>query len=281
MYINALKEHIFDSINMQVKNKYQHHYGPPLSAAGLMTNNNNKLQRILKEMNQMAGNEDNPSCLPLSPDSSIFMRTDEERMDVIKVLITGPTETPYAYGCFEFHIFLPGTYPQDPPLVNLETTGGNTFRFNPNLYSDGKVCLSLLGTWHAVSEKEKWNSSSSTLLQVLVSIQSLIMVPDPYFNEPGYQNMIGTPDGTRRSKDYNEKIIIGTIMYAMLAQLKNPPEGFVDVIKKHFFIQKKAILKQCERWIAQVTPENEPAMKKAVQALRNEYEHLTLVNKSD
>ena len=48
--------------------------------------------------------------------------------------------------------------------------------------SDGKVCLSLLGTWYGESG-ESWNSQTSTLLQVLVSIQSLILVPEPFFNE--------------------------------------------------------------------------------------------------
>lgn len=31
--------------------------------------------------------------------------------------------TPYAGGIFIFDIFFPATYPHDPPLVNLETTG--------------------------------------------------------------------------------------------------------------------------------------------------------------
>ena len=48
--------------------------------------------------------------------------------------------------------------------------------------SDGKVCLSLLGTWDG-DRGESWNSQTSTLLQVLVSIQSLILVPEPFFNE--------------------------------------------------------------------------------------------------
>ena len=54
-------------------------------------------------------------------------------------------------------------------------------RFNPNLYNCGKVCLSLLGTWPGRPE-EQW-TSQSTLLQVLVSIQSMILVELPYFNE--------------------------------------------------------------------------------------------------
>ena len=33
----------------------------------------------------------------------------------------------------------------------------NISRFNPNLYADGKVCLSLLGTWHGGDATEKWD----------------------------------------------------------------------------------------------------------------------------
>ena len=55
-------------------------------------------------------------------------------------------------------------------LTMVHCAGGGSVRFNPNLYSNGKVCLSLLGTWRGGSAMEEWNSSSS-LLQVLVSIQ--------------------------------------------------------------------------------------------------------------
>ena len=62
-------------------------------------------------------------------------------------MIAGPDGTPYAGGLFEFDCFMPIVYPNSPPLMYLKTTGGGTVRFNPNLYADGKVCLSLLGTW--------------------------------------------------------------------------------------------------------------------------------------
>lgn len=58
---------------------------------------------------------------------------------------------------------------------------------SPSLPHSGKVCLSLLGTWGGGGEAEKWNDTS-TFLQVLVSIQSLILVPDPYYNEPGHES---------------------------------------------------------------------------------------------
>jgi baculoviral IAP repeat-containing protein 6 len=90
------------------------------------------------------------------------------------------------------------------------------------VHSCGKVCLSLLGTWEG-QQGEQWNEKTSTLLQVahfflissfefiplfvdrqvLVSIQSLILVPEPYFNEPGYEQEIGTETGRRHSNDYN------------------------------------------------------------------------------
>jgi hypothetical protein len=36
--------------------------------------------------------------------------------------------------------------------------------------------------------------------QVLVSIQSLIFVPEPYFNEPGYEREMGLPAGIAASR---------------------------------------------------------------------------------
>lgn len=117
------------------------------------------------------------SSLPVEFGSSIFVRCDESRVDLLKALIIGPTNTPYENGCFEFDILLPEDYPNAPPKCLLATTGRGTVRFNPNLYNCGKVCLSLLGTWAGPG----WDPVNSTLLQVLVSIQSLILVTDPYF----------------------------------------------------------------------------------------------------
>ena len=65
-----------------------------------------------------------------------------------------PEETPYSGGCYLFDIFFPGKYPAAPPQVNFRTTGGGSVRFNPNLYTDGKVCLSLLGTWEIIRGRE-------------------------------------------------------------------------------------------------------------------------------
>lgn len=71
-----------------------------------------------------------------------------------------------------FDVFFPATYPSDPPLVHFDTTDGGRASFNVNLYSDGKVCLSLLGTTGGGDATQKWQPGVSTLLQVLLSIQA-------------------------------------------------------------------------------------------------------------
>lgn len=83
----------------------------------------------------------------------------------LKVLITGPLDTPYMNGCFEFDVCFPANYPNTPMLINLRTTGRNSVRFNPNLYECGKVCLSLLNTWSGRTQ-DMWNPSTSNLIQV-------------------------------------------------------------------------------------------------------------------
>jgi hypothetical protein len=80
----------------------------------------------------------------------IFVRYAESRPDIMKVVIIGPQGTPYENGIFEFDIFCDGNFPNMPPQVLFKTTGGNRINFNPNLYADGKVCLSLLGTWQGM-----------------------------------------------------------------------------------------------------------------------------------
>lgn len=198
-----------------------------------------RLLRIGKEMSTMA------TSLPLSWESGIFIRADEFRPDVMCALILGPAGTPYANGSFVFDIYLRSAYPQIPPKVMLKTTGYGTMRFNPNLYACGKVCLSLLGTWTGPG----WNPAESTLLQVLVSIQSLIMVEQPYFNEPGYESQLGTPVGRRRSKAYNESIRVGTLRFAIFDAICNPHYLFQDVIKLHYSLKHQEIRSQLEQWI--------------------------------
>ena len=96
------------------------------------------------------------------------------------------------------------------------------------------MCLSLLGTWSG-GAGENWSPSNSTLLQVLVSIQSLILVPEPYFNEPGYERLMGTSEGNMKSKNYNSQIVIANMQYGMLEHLNKLSSAFSEVYYMFMF----------------------------------------------
>jgi len=65
--------------------------------------------------------------------------------------------------------------------------------------------------------------------KVLVSIQSLILVPEPYFNEPGYEQYQGTPYGNQKSLAYNANLYVATVQWAMINQIRNPAPCFKEV----------------------------------------------------
>jgi len=189
--------------------------------------------------------KDLEKSMPLHPDGSIFIRWSANQTQLFKILIIPPLSTPYGGGCYEFHMCIPPEYPNMNPSMKFTTTGGGSVRFNPNLYSCGKICLSLLGTWNG----EKWNPDISNIYQICVSILGLIFVDEPYFNEPGYQNSIGTPEGEIKSIQYNDNIKQQNIKYGIINMIKYPPETFEDVIKKHYELRLEDIKKNILNWI--------------------------------
>ncbi|XP_058101033.1 putative ubiquitin-conjugating enzyme E2 38 isoform X1 [Magnolia sinica] len=175
---------------------------------------------------------------------TIFVRVYEERLDLLRAVIIGAAGTPYHDGLFFFDIFFPPTYPSHPPLVYYYSGG---LRLNPNLYNCGKVCLSLLNTWSG-SKSELWTPGKSTMLQVLVSIQGLVLNAKPYFNEPGYEKSAGQPAGEKKSLTYNEDVFIlscKTMMYT----LKRPPKHFEDFVAGHFRQRAHTILQACKAYM--------------------------------
>ncbi|XP_066309383.1 putative ubiquitin-conjugating enzyme E2 38 isoform X3 [Miscanthus floridulus] len=175
----------------------------------------------------------------------IYVRVYEDRMDLLRAVIVGPAGTPYHDGLFFFDVYFPSRYPSKPPLVNYRSGG---LRLNPNLYECGKVCLSLLNTWSGTG-CEMWNPSNSTMLQVLVSIQALVLNSKPYFNEPGYAMHANTSQGEKQSMAYNEETFLLSCR-TMLYSLRNPPKHFEDFIVGHFRNYGRKILKGCKSYMA-------------------------------
>ena len=81
-------------------------------------------------------------------------------------------------------------------------------------------------------------------VQVLVSIQSLILVQKPYYNEPGYERNYGTATGNRESHSYNEAVFRNNLRHAELAQIRAPPEDFShDVSWSQIYHKRDTLIK--------------------------------------
>jgi ubiquitin-conjugating enzyme E2 O len=126
---------------------------------------------------------------------------------LLSAFIIGPPDSFFEDFPFLFDILLPPAYPAEPPSLFFVSYVAE--RFHPHLYADGKVCMSLLGTWPAQSPCERWNPSSSSLTQVLLSIQGLFLSTRfPYFLEPGFEKQQGTPRGEALAHLYNERSLV-------------------------------------------------------------------------
>ncbi|KAK0174078.1 hypothetical protein PV328_007194 [Microctonus aethiopoides] len=176
--------------------------------------------------------------------TGIWVKGFDDRIDLYSVMFRGPEKTPYEDGLFLFDFQLSADYPAAPPLCNYISYCND--RLNPNLYEDGKVCVSLLGTW-AGRGTEVW-TSSSTLLQVIVSIQGLILVSEPYFNEAGFEKQKGSQQGRENSRMYNEMVVL-KLVQAQTKLLHHPPSVFKEAIICHFKNHAEKLLQRLEMWM--------------------------------
>ncbi|GAA5916963.1 hypothetical protein JCM5296_004800, partial [Sporobolomyces johnsonii] len=145
-------------------------------------------------------------------------------------------------------------YPQVSPTVRLKTTGDGRVHFNPNLYAEGK--------------EEMWQLGTSTLLQVLISISSMILCSFPFYNKPGF----GQPKDDQRNKcefsflarssrrsktaplcpNYNMNVSLATTRWAMLEWMTASSKDSIwaDVIYSHFTMHRAMITSTLASWSA-------------------------------
>ncbi|KAM0718516.1 hypothetical protein Q7P37_005586 [Cladosporium fusiforme] len=181
-----------------------------------------------------------PGAIP----EGVYIRTWESRLDLFRALFVGPEDTPYASAPFIMDFYLPTDYPHAPPQAYFHSWSGESGlggagRVNPNLYEDGKICLSLLGTWEG-NKVEGWNAAKSTLLQVIVSLLGLVLVREPYFNEAGYEPLAGLESSKRPSALYNERTFLRSSGFLISA---------VDAVKKETQLAGLEALRDEVRWL--------------------------------
>lgn len=75
------------------------------------------------------------------------------------------------------------------------------------------------------------------------------MSDDVFYNEPGYQGQKGTADGKAYNEAYSNIVRFGTVQFAMVDMLLNPPPEFEEIIKMHYFLKRNTILQNIEKWL--------------------------------
>jgi len=179
-----------------------------------------------------------------SPLPGIVLCPSEKDITKMHALIIGNYDTPYEGGFFHFYIRVGPNYPFSPPRVSSMTSYrfGDKVRFNPNLYCNGKVCLSILGTWSGPA----W-SAANNIGSLLLSIQSLLS-GKALRNEPGYDNL---KDNDPRVVKYDLFVRHETIRVAVLLVLSKRanselPYQLVSCMAEQFLENYPEYLAKCD-----------------------------------
>ena len=191
------------------------------------------ITRLLRDVKQIIKN-------PLTENGIYYIHDDTDMMKGY-ALIIGPEDTPYFGGNYFFEFEYPRDYPHSPPKVKY-WTNGNKVRFNPNLYTCGKVCISLLNTWRG----EQW-TSCQTISTVLLTLCTLLC-SNPLLNEPGIAK------GHKDTNNYNEIIQYANIDIAICDIIDKKDgvympffENFYPFIKENFIKNYDKLLEFSER----------------------------------
>ncbi len=173
--------------------------------------------------------------------NGVYVYYDENNIKDVYTMFIGTENTPYHHGYYFVKFTFPDDYPMSPPKAFYSTQGrihthvinnSNNIavsndmyqvRFNPNLYTCGKVCLSMLNTWNGPG----W-VPTNTLTNVFMALQALVLNEYPLHNEPGYTEL---PKTDISVVNYNRIIQFANCKIAILEMMENPPKGF-EIFKK-------------------------------------------------
>eukprot|EP00656_Telonema_subtile_P052962 TRINITY_DN7524_c0_g1_i1.p1 TRINITY_DN7524_c0_g1~~TRINITY_DN7524_c0_g1_i1.p1 ORF type:complete len:270 (+),score=51.01 TRINITY_DN7524_c0_g1_i1:186-995(+) len=125
----------------------------------------------------------------LTKNPSPYLQVYDLEEDIFKwtVFIIAPNESPYEKGIFKALIRFPDTYPMDPPSVQFVSD-----IFHPNIYRDGKVCMSTLqnpAPAHLEANSDPLMNWRPVLgiEQIIVSLIS--MLADPNCEDPANRDV--------------------------------------------------------------------------------------------
>lgn len=127
-------------------------------------------KRLQTEYKQI--NKDPNYFFTVCPQENNFFKWD--------VLLIGPPDSPFDGAILKASLVFPDNYPNSPPAFKFITN-----IYHPNIYPDGKVCISILNEgkdeFEYESVSDRWNPSRS-VDSILMSI--LLMIASPNFESP-------------------------------------------------------------------------------------------------
>lgn len=175
----------------------------------------------------------------------------EDPMTRLYVAIAGPKDSGYEDGIYFFQFDFPDTYPNDPPKGKFLNWQNSKNRMHPNMYVDGKLCLSLLGTWSGPS----WTSAMS-ISTIILTIQS-IMDENPLRNEPGYDKNAASSEHQKYHRIvqwYNYRDFVGktlqTIYNLEVCKGYDYVQYFKDFIVDYYLKHGQRVSEQLDKLIS-------------------------------
>lgn len=147
---------------------------------------------LRKQLKDLARNPVDGFSAGLVDDSNVFEW---------QVTIIGPPDTLYEGGFFNAIMTFPPNYPNSPPTVRFTSD-----MWHPNVYPDGRVCISIL---HAPGDdpngyelaSERW-SPVHTVETILLSIISMLSSP----NDESPANIDAAKEWRDHQADFRRKI---------------------------------------------------------------------------
>ncbi|XP_026409982.1 probable ubiquitin-conjugating enzyme E2 25 [Papaver somniferum] len=212
---NQFKQFDFVSSTAQSEKGIIYHYAPS-SSSGKQQINNSSIDRHRRIMQEW-------KILKTGLPDSVYVRVYDN--DVIRAAIIGG-----AVRCYN-----------ECTLLNLHAAGVDRFRIDTRWAT--YQCQKLLVA--------KWNPNTSTILDILLSVQLVFQTEDPYYgmktNDPRLQKAIKTGYKFDESLKCNERLFRANCL-AMLVTLRRPPKDFEEFVAQHFRDRAETILTAFNRY---------------------------------
>lgn len=112
-----------------------------------------------------------------NPIENVIFEMSESNINEWTFVIFGPNDSVYKDGVYNGKLIIPKEYPHRPPEVKFISK-----LFHPNVYDDGKLCMSILhegiDPTGYEKEEERWRPLNN-IRTIFISIVSLLYDPNP------------------------------------------------------------------------------------------------------